>query len=106
MFPIDSLCSFKLVTFGLTALNTDKEFLKVNFMHDRDRLFGSQLNADNKKKRIFICFLLFDSSILIFFWRQGVAARLKEEKRCALLTKIFRSNGMVSGTSQNKEYVL
>lgn len=103
MFPIDSLCNFKLVTFGLTALNTDKEFLKVNFMHDRDRFLAVSSMLTTKKKRIFICFFF----LLIFFWRQGVAARLTEEKRCALLTKIFRSNGMVSGTSQNKlQYVL
>lgn len=84
MFPIDSLCSFKLVTFGLTALNTDKEFIKVNFMHDRDKFLAVSSMLTTKKKRIFICFFLFNSSILIVFWRQGVAARLTEEKRCAL----------------------
>lgn len=66
MFPIDSLCSFKLVTFGLTALNTDKEFIKVNFMHDRDKFLAVSSMLTTKKKEssfVFSClivlFLLF-----------------------------------------------
>lgn len=55
MFPIDNLCSFKLVTFGLSALNTDKEFIKVNFMHDRDKFLEV---SSMLEKKVLIRFLL------------------------------------------------